>query len=159
MRRRPRAQVPGRRQDGIDQAGAVASSAALPIHRSAPPFDDLTTETELFEQICAGETLTAVTRIADLKVRESGKLGKMADANPANNDQGRGEFRAGDRTRYNGGDLQGLRARIADGTFDRLGVRALWISPFHRNPDGPWPGTNGTQITATLKTLLPAASA
>ncbi len=32
---------------------------------------------EVFEQICAGETLTAVTRIADLKARESGKLGKM----------------------------------------------------------------------------------
>jgi hypothetical protein len=35
------------------------------------------TETEYFEQICAGDTLTAVTRIIDLKVRESPKLGKM----------------------------------------------------------------------------------
>jgi len=33
----------------IDQAGAVKSTTTLPIHRSAPPFDDLTTETELFE--------------------------------------------------------------------------------------------------------------
>ncbi|MEY4666969.1 MAG: hypothetical protein RIQ87_749 [Chloroflexota bacterium] len=33
----------------IDQAGAVTTSVRLPIHRSAPAFDDLTTETELFE--------------------------------------------------------------------------------------------------------------
>ncbi|MFM8279907.1 MAG: F0F1 ATP synthase subunit beta [Candidatus Limnocylindrus sp.] len=33
----------------IDQAGAVEASVSLPIHRSAPAFDDLTTETELFE--------------------------------------------------------------------------------------------------------------
>ena len=35
--------------EAIDQAGAVKSDTALPIHRSAPPFEDLTTETELFE--------------------------------------------------------------------------------------------------------------
>ena len=33
----------------IDQAGAVEASVSLPIHRSAPAFDNLTTETELFE--------------------------------------------------------------------------------------------------------------
>jgi F-type H+-transporting ATPase subunit beta len=33
----------------IDQAGDVKTSVSLPIHRSAPAFDDLTTETELFE--------------------------------------------------------------------------------------------------------------
>jgi len=35
--------------EAIDQAGDVKSDTRLPIHRSAPPFDDLTTETELFE--------------------------------------------------------------------------------------------------------------
>jgi N-terminal half of MaoC dehydratase len=35
------------------------------------------TETEYFEQICAGDALTAVTKVVDLKVRESGRLGKM----------------------------------------------------------------------------------
>jgi hypothetical protein len=35
------------------------------------------TETETLEEICAGDTLIAVNRIADLKVRESPKLGKM----------------------------------------------------------------------------------
>ena len=35
------------------------------------------TETEYLDQICAGDLLTAVTKVADLKVRESGRLGKM----------------------------------------------------------------------------------
>jgi len=35
--------------EAIDQAGNVKSDVALPIHRAAPPFEDLTTETELFE--------------------------------------------------------------------------------------------------------------
>ena len=35
------------------------------------------TETEYFEQICAGDVLTVRTKIIDLKTRESGKLGKM----------------------------------------------------------------------------------
>jgi len=35
------------------------------------------TETEYFESICAGDELTVTTKIADLKVRESGRLGKM----------------------------------------------------------------------------------
>ena len=33
----------------IDQAGDVKVEHYLPIHRSAPPYEDLTTETELFE--------------------------------------------------------------------------------------------------------------
>ena len=35
------------------------------------------TETELHGTICAGDTLTAVTRLADLTVRESRSLGRM----------------------------------------------------------------------------------
>jgi len=35
------------------------------------------TETEYFETICSGDTLTAVLKIADLDVRESKALGKM----------------------------------------------------------------------------------
>jgi acyl dehydratase len=35
------------------------------------------TETEYFETICAGDTLTAVQRVADLEVRDSRTLGKM----------------------------------------------------------------------------------
>jgi hypothetical protein len=47
------------------------------------------------------------------------------------------------RADYQGGDFQGLRARIADGTLDRLGVRALWIAPVNRNPDGAFLAANG----------------
>ncbi|MEZ4390656.1 MAG: alpha-amylase family glycosyl hydrolase [Polyangiales bacterium] len=47
------------------------------------------------------------------------------------------------RADFQGGDFQGLRARIADGTLDRLGVRALWIAPVNRNPDGPFLASNG----------------
>lgn len=47
------------------------------------------------------------------------------------------------RIAFQGGDLEGLRQRVADGTFDQLGVRALWLSPFHVNPDGAYPADNG----------------
>ncbi|HEX5063452.1 MAG TPA: alpha-amylase family glycosyl hydrolase [Kofleriaceae bacterium] len=34
---------------------------------------------------------------------------------------------------YKGGDLRGVASAIEDGTFDALGVRALWLSPFVAN--------------------------
>lgn len=34
---------------------------------------------------------------------------------------------------FHGGDLRGVTAAIEDGTFDALGVRALWLSPFIEN--------------------------
>ncbi|HEU0037212.1 MAG TPA: alpha-amylase family glycosyl hydrolase [Kofleriaceae bacterium] len=34
---------------------------------------------------------------------------------------------------YHGGDLRGVAQAIEDGTFDQLGVRALWLSPFVEN--------------------------
>lgn len=34
---------------------------------------------------------------------------------------------------FKGGDLRGITAAIEDGTFDALGVRALWLSPFVEN--------------------------
>jgi len=43
-----------------------------------------------------------------------------------------------------GGDFAGVTAAIEEGYFDALGVRALWLSPFARNPDGPYfEGTHG----------------
>ena len=47
------------------------------------------------------------------------------------------------RADFKGGDLQGLKARIDDGTLDKLGVRALWLSPFHTNPAGSYPADGG----------------
>lgn len=51
------------------------------------------------------------------------------------------------RADFKGGDFQGLRAAIANGTLDQLGVRAIWLSPFHTNPSGMFPASDGvTQV-------------
>ena len=39
---------------------------------------------------------------------------------------------------YQGGDLAGITAKIADGYFDELGVNTLWISPITQNPWDAW---------------------
>ncbi len=39
---------------------------------------------------------------------------------------------------YQGGDLAGITAKIADGYFDQLGVNTLWISPITQNPYDAW---------------------
>jgi glycosidase len=46
----------------------------------------------------------------------------------------------GDRA---GGTLDGLRAAVEDGYFDRLGVSTLWVSPLYQNPPGRWIGSGG----------------
>ncbi len=52
------------------------------------------------------------------------------------------------RAQFLGGDLKGVTQAIADGTFDKLGVRVLWLSPFHTNPEGGFPSDDGTtQVT------------
>ena len=53
---------------------------------------------------------------------------------------------------YQGGDLAGITAKIADGYFDRLGVNTLWISPITQNPWDAWgcyPFTNGNKYDAS----------
>jgi glycosidase len=52
---------------------------------------------------------------------------RFADGDPGNNDQGAGEFKPGDPVLYNGGDLKGLRERLA--YIQGLGATALWITP------------------------------
>ncbi|MGB1275989.1 MAG: alpha-amylase family glycosyl hydrolase, partial [Nannocystaceae bacterium] len=39
---------------------------------------------------------------------------------------------------YQGGDLEGVRQAIADGTLDQLGIRAIWLTPFQQNPEGAY---------------------
>ena len=48
---------------------------------------------------------------------------------------------------YQGGDLAGIRQALEEGVFDRLGVRALWLSPLDANPETAWPGTDGRQYS------------
>lgn len=52
---------------------------------------------------------------------------RFADGDAANNDQGRGEFKAGDNSRYNGGDFKGLVDRLP--YIRGLGATALWVTP------------------------------
>lgn len=42
-----------------------------------------------------------------------------------------------------GGTLDGLRAEIEKGTFEKLGVSAIWMSPVYTNPLGKRPGMFG----------------
>jgi len=51
--------------------------------------------------------------------------------------------KADPRGDWKGGDLDGLRARIADGTLDQLGVRAIWLTPFQTNPAAAYPASDG----------------
>ncbi|HEY5924309.1 MAG TPA: alpha-amylase family glycosyl hydrolase [Kofleriaceae bacterium] len=56
---------------------------------------------------------------------------RFRDGDPANNaaaSQG-----ADPGAEFKGGDLRGVTQAIDDGTFDALGVRALWLSPFIAN--------------------------
>jgi glycosidase len=48
---------------------------------------------------------------------------------------------------YQGGDFRGVTQAIEDGYFDRLGVRALWLSPPDANPDGAFGGSYGQKYT------------
>ena len=70
---------------------------------------------------------------------------RFADGNPRNNDFGAGEFKAGDRTRFNGGDLKGLTQRLD--YIRGLGATALWITPPVANqwvePSGQYTGYHG----------------
>ncbi len=52
------------------------------------------------------------------------------------------------RADYHGGDFAGVTAKITDGTFDKLGIRAIWLSPLHTNPKGAFPAADGVhQVT------------
>jgi glycosidase len=42
-----------------------------------------------------------------------------------------------------GGTLDGVRAAIEEGYFERFGVTALWLSPVYLNPDEARPGRDG----------------
>jgi glycosidase len=63
---------------------------------------------------------------------------------------------ADERADFQGGDLQGLRDVIASGALDRLGVSALWLSPFHTNPVGPYLAQDGVHMTTAYHGYWPA---
>lgn len=65
--------IPGKSDDTF--SGPLASGPAL-SHGLVNVLDG-GTETEYFDTICAGDSLTAVSGLSDLNVRESKSLGKM----------------------------------------------------------------------------------
>jgi glycosidase len=52
---------------------------------------------------------------------------RFDDGDPANNDQGAGEFKAGSKPHFNGGDLAGLTRRLD--YIRGLGVTGVWVTP------------------------------
>ena len=54
-------------------------------------------------------------------------IDRFDDGDPANNDQGAGEYDPADNARWSGGDLRGLQRRLD--YIRGLGATALWITP------------------------------
>ena len=49
---------------------------------------------------------------------------------------------------WEGGDLNGLAAKIRSGYFNELGIRALWLNPVNTGADGVWIASDGVhQVT------------
>ena len=66
---------------------------------------------------------------------------RFVDGDPGNNP---GPSPGADpRGDWQGGDLQGLRTAIADGTLDKLGVRAIWLTPFQTGPTEAFMASDG----------------
>lgn len=69
---------------------------------------------------------------------------------------GRGDWPAsGSASARAGGTLRGVTQAIDDGTFERLGVRALWLSPLYDNPEGMFVGSPGVRTRGTMAIGLP----
>ncbi len=66
---------------------------------------------------------------------------RYKDGDPTNN--AAASPGADPRGDYQGGDLQGLTQSIAAGNLDKLGVRAIWITPFQTNPEGAYAAADG----------------
>lgn len=47
-----------------------------------------------------------------------------------------------------GGNLRGVLSAVQDGTFERIGARALWLSPLYDNPEGFFPGEPGRRYSS-----------
>ncbi|MEO8876693.1 MAG: alpha-amylase family glycosyl hydrolase [Polyangiaceae bacterium] len=51
------------------------------------------------------------------------------------------------RVDFQGGDYEGIRQMVADGTLDQLGIRAIWLTPFNTNPSDSFPASDGVHQT------------
>ena len=62
---------------------------------------------------------------------------RFFNGNPGN-DQPVQDSAVHPRANYQGGDVEGLRQKLADGYFDALHTNTLWISPITQNPENAW---------------------
>jgi neopullulanase len=95
--------------DVADTAGAAAAPLRLPFWIEDEPFD--------WRDAVIYMVMTDRFRNGDPGNDPAAKAGAERSAD------------------YHGGDLRGVTQAIEDGTFDALGVRALWLSPFSHNAD------------------------
>ncbi|MEZ4453906.1 MAG: alpha-amylase family glycosyl hydrolase [Nannocystaceae bacterium] len=109
-----------------------------------------------------GEALRLVFWIEDQPFTWDGALIYMAvtdrfrDGDPGNNP---GATPGADpRGDWEGGDLIGLRQAIADGTLDKLGVRAIWITPFQTNPAAAYLASDGVHKVTGYHGYWPIAA-
>jgi glycosidase len=66
---------------------------------------------------------------------------RFRDGEPGNNpERGYGVSLSAD---FQGGDLQGVEQAIREGYFDRLGIRAIWLTPWQTQPAGSFPDQSG----------------
>jgi glycosidase len=52
------------------------------------------------------------------------------------------------REDYHGGDLKGVTSKINDGTFDKLGITVLWLSPFNQNPTDAYVASDNQHLVS-----------
>ncbi|MDX6766437.1 MAG: alpha-amylase family glycosyl hydrolase [Candidatus Methylacidiphilales bacterium] len=50
---------------------------------------------------------------------------------------------------YYGGDFAGIRQKVEEGYFEKIGANVLWLAPLNRNPDGAWKSYKAPQRTYT----------
>jgi len=62
---------------------------------------------------------------------------RFYNGNPAN-DQPVQDSTVHPRANYQGGDIEGMRQKLAEGYFDALHTNTLWISPITQNPEDAW---------------------
>jgi glycosidase len=62
---------------------------------------------------------------------------RFFNGNPTN-DQPVQDSTVHPRANYQGGDIEGMRQKLAEGYFDALHTNTLWISPITQNPEDAW---------------------
>jgi len=104
----------------VDRGGRSSTPLRLPVWVEAEPFD----------------WRDAVIYMVMIDRFKNGDAGN--DPGPTPNADPRGDFF--------GGDFEGVREAIEDGSLDALGVRAIWLSPFHENPEPAYLASDGVHF-------------